>query len=110
MAGTKKSHSRRWLVILVILGGVALGGVGYVKRPKDPDLGFKTAQVAHGEITQVVTANGAVNPVRTVTVGSQISGIITELKVDFNSKVREGDVLAKIDPAKIGRASGRERV
>jgi len=52
----------------------------------------------HGEITQVVTANGALNPVRTVTVGSQISGIITELKVDFNSKVREGDVLVKIDP------------
>ena len=107
MAGTKKSHSRRWLVILVILGGVALGGVAYVTRPKDPDLDFRTAQVAHGEITQVVTANGALNPVRTVTVGSQISGIITELKVDFNSKVREGDELAKIDPATYERALAR---
>src|SRR5256886_14016418 len=107
MAGTKKSHSRRWLVILVILGGVALGGVGYVTRPKDPDLDFRTAQVAHGEITQVVTANGALNPVRTVTVGSQISGIITELKVDFNSKVREGEELAKIDPATYERALAR---
>src|SRR5438876_3577295 len=107
MAGTKKSHFRRWLVILVILGGAAVGGVAYVKRPKDPDLDFKTAQVAHGEITQVVTANGALNPVRTVTVGSQISGIITELKVDFNSKVREGDELAKIDPATYERALAR---
>src|SRR6266566_6778519 len=107
MAGAKKSHFRRWLVILVILGGVALGGVAYVTRPKDPDLDFRTTQVAHGEITQVVTANGALNPVRTVTVGSQISGIITELKVDFNSKVREGDVLAKIDPATYERALAR---
>ncbi len=107
MAGAKKSHFRRWLVILVILGGVAAGGVAYVKRPKDPDLDFKTAQVTHGEITQVVTANGALNPVRTVTVGSQISGIITELKVDFNSKVREGEVLAKIDPATYERALAR---
>src|SRR5438093_235800 len=107
MAGTKKSHSRRWLVILVILGGVAVGGVAYVKRPKDPDLDFKTVPVAHGEITQVVTANGALNPVRTVTVGSQISGIITELKVDFNSKVREGEELAKIDPATYERALAR---
>src|SRR5437667_2745069 len=107
MAGTKKSHSRRWLVILVILGGVALGGVAYVTRPKDPDLDFRTAQVANGELTQVVTANGALNPVRTVTVGSQISGIITELKVDFNSKVREGDELAKIDPATYERALAR---
>src|SRR2546425_632577 len=107
MAGTKKSHFVRWLVILVILGAVAVGGVAYVKRPKDPDLDFKTAQVTHGEITQVVTANGALNPVRTVTVGSQISGIITELKVDFNSKVREGDILAKIDPATYERALAR---
>ena len=92
---------------MVILAGVAVGGVAYVKRPKDTALDLKTAQVVHGEITQVVTANGALNPVRTVTVGSQISGIITELKVDFNSKVREGDVLVKIDPATYERALAR---
>src|SRR3989441_1173142 len=107
MAGTKKSHFVRWLVILVILGAVAVGGVAYVKRPKDPALEFKTAPITRGEITQVVTANGALNPVRTVTVGSQISGIITELKVDFNSKVREGEELAKIDPATYERALAR---
>src|SRR2546427_11862655 len=104
MAGAKKSHFGRWLVILVILGGVAVGGVAYVKRPKDPALDFKTAQVGHGEITQIVTANGELNSVRTVTVGCQISGIITELKVDFNSKVREGVEVVKIDPASYERA------
>jgi len=107
MAGTKKSHFRRWLVVLVILGGVVVGGVAYVKNPKDAALDFKTAPITRGEITQVVTANGALNPVRTVTVGSQISGIITELKVDYNSKVREGDELVKIDPATYERALAR---
>src|SRR6185503_9691651 len=107
MAGTNKSHFRRWLVVLVILGGVVVGGVAYVKNPKDAALDFKTAPITRGEITQVVTANGALNPVRTVTVGSQISGIITELKVDYNSKVREGDELVKIDPATYERALAR---
>src|SRR6185369_7971929 len=107
MAGAKKFHFLRWLVLLVVLSGVAVGGVAYFKNSKDPALEFKTTQVARGEITQVVTANGALNPVRTVTVGSQISGIITELKVDFNSKVREGDELVKIDPATYERALAR---
>jgi HlyD family secretion protein len=107
MAGAKKFHFLRWLVILVVLSGVVLGGVSYLKNSKDPAMEFKTTPVARGEITQVVTANGALNPVRTVTVGSQISGIITELKVDFNSKVREGDELVKIDPATYERALAR---
>src|SRR5436190_3985304 len=107
MAAAKKFHFLRWLVVLVVLSGVAVGGVAYLKNSKDQALEFKTTQVARGEITQVVTANGALNPVRTVTVGSQISGIITELKVDFNSKVREGDELAKIDPATYERALAR---
>src|SRR5436190_8750147 len=107
MAGAKKFHFLRWLVVLVVLSGVAVGGVAYLKNSKDQALEFKTTQAARGEITQVVTANGALNPVRTVTVGSQISGIITELKVDFNSKVKEGDVLAKIDPATYERALAR---
>src|SRR6185369_6476203 len=107
MAGAKKFHFLRWLVILALLSGVAVGGVTYFKNSKDAALEFKSTPVTRGELTQVVTANGALNPVRTVTVGSQISGIITELKVDFNSKVREGDELAKIDPASYERALAR---
>src|SRR3989441_1062861 len=98
MAGTKKSHFRRWLVILVILGGVAIGGVAYVKRPKDPALDFKTAPITRGEIIQLVTANGQLTPVINVEVGSQVSGTIQDIGVDFNSKVTNGQVIAKIDP------------
>src|SRR5881275_619268 len=107
MAANKRSSGLKWLMIVVLLAGIGAGGVAYVRRPKDTELEFKTVKVARGEITQAVTANGALNPVRTVTVGSQISGIITELKVDFNSKVREGAELAKIDPATYERALAR---
>ena len=52
-----------------------------------------------GEIGSVVTATGTINPVVTVLVGSQISGTIKALNADFNSRVKEGEVIAQIDPA-----------
>jgi HlyD family secretion protein len=107
MTSSKKSSWLKWSLITVVLCGAVVGVLAYARRPKDEAPDFKTSPVSKGEITQSVTANGALNAVRTVTVGSQISGIITELKVDFNSKVREGDVLAKIDPATYERALAR---
>ena len=108
MANKKSSGVLKWIILLLVLGGGGYFGWNYYsKRAKEGPVEFKTAPVAKGDITQSVTANGALNPVRTVTVGSQISGIITELKVDFNSKVKQGDVLAKIDPATYERAQAR---
>lgn len=107
MAGTRKTSWGKWLVIVLLLAGAGAGGLVYLKRPKESRVELKTANVGRGEITQSVTANGALNPVRTVTVGSQISGIITELNVDFNSRVKQGDALAKIDPATYERALAR---
>ena len=84
---------------MVILAGTGVGGVAYIKRPKDSALDFKTAPITKGEVTQSVTANGQLMPVLDVQVGSQVSGIITNILVDFNSKVKEGDILAQIDPS-----------
>jgi HlyD family secretion protein len=58
-------------------------------------------------VTQIVTANGVLNPVQLVEVGSQISGSITEIKVDYNSRVKKGEVIAQIDPATYERAKGQ---
>jgi len=55
--------------------------------------------VSKGDITKEVTANGALSPVKNVEVGSQVSGIIEKIYVDFNSRVKEGDQLTKIDPS-----------
>jgi HlyD family secretion protein len=60
---------------------------------------FQTTNVTRGPITQAVTATGTLNPVVNVQVGSQVSGNIQKLFVDFNSKVKAGDVVAQIDPA-----------
>lgn len=68
---------------------------------------YKTSPVTRGDVTQIVTANGALNPVQLVEVGSQISGVITEIKVDFNSRVKAGDIIAQIDPATYVRAKGQ---
>src|SRR5215469_14557189 len=60
---------------------------------------YQTAAVTRGPITQAVTATGTLNPVVNVQVGSQVSGNISKLFVDFNSQVKAGQVVAQIDPA-----------
>ncbi len=60
---------------------------------------YQTATVTRGPITQAVTATGTLNPVVNVQVGSQVSGNIQKLFVDFNSQVKAGQVVAQIDPA-----------
>ena len=99
MAAKKKSGGWIWwLVLLLIAGG--LGTWWFVAKKSDdtaPEL--KTAPVSKGDITQSVTANGPLSSVKNVTVGSQVSGIITDIRVDFNSKVTNGQVIAQIDPS-----------
>lgn len=60
---------------------------------------YQTTTITRGAITQAVTATGTLNPVVNVQVGSQISGNIQKLSVDFNSPVKAGEVVAEIDPA-----------
>ena len=60
---------------------------------------YQTATITRGPITQAVTATGTLNPVVNVQVGSQVSGNIAKLFVDFNSQVKAGQVVAQIDPA-----------
>lgn len=60
---------------------------------------YKTAKVDRGDISSYVSATGSINPVNTVEIGSQISGTVESVYVDFNSRVKKGDPLAQIDPA-----------
>jgi len=93
---------KKYLVPVVILLAILFAG-GYflysMIGPKGPNQKFRTIKVERGEISSVVTATGTINPVVTVLVGSQISGTIKELHADFNSRVKEGEVIAQIDPA-----------
>ncbi|MDP3070103.1 MAG: efflux RND transporter periplasmic adaptor subunit [Opitutaceae bacterium] len=91
-----KSYGGLIVLLLLLLGGG--GGAWYYlkgRTVKGPE--FQTTKVARGDITQSVTATGDLQPVMTVDIGAQVSGQIKEVLVDFNSKVKAGDVLARID-------------
>ncbi len=92
----KPSRRRLWLLVA---GAVALAAIVTVTLSKRGDqLRHLTAKVQQGEIRDLVNATGTVNAVITVQVGSQVSGTISKLYADFNSRVRKGDVVALIDP------------
>ena len=106
---TRRSPLLKWMVVLVVLGGGIWAGIRYWTRPAGANLEYKTSAVTRGDITQSVTANGSLTPVQLVEVGSQISGTITEIKVDYNSRVKAGEIVAQIDPATYERALGQAR-
>jgi HlyD family secretion protein len=82
-------------IIFASLGG----GAWYFLRNDQLAAEYETAPLSRGDLTQAVTATGTLNPVVNVQVGSQISGNIQKLFVDFNSPVKEGQVIAQLDPA-----------
>ena len=99
MAAKQSGGWLKWAVILLIAGAVIFMGVRYFLRNKNDAPQYQTTAVENGDLTQTVTATGTLNPVVNVTVGSQVSGIITRLYVDFNSIVKSNEVIAEIDPS-----------
>src|SRR4029450_10671867 len=73
----------------------------YAKRDHDdePTANYTVAPVSRGDIVQAVNTTGQLTPPLSVEVRSQISGLVTEVNVDFNSVVKKGQVLARIDPS-----------
>jgi len=96
----KQNPSRRYALPLAAVMVVAVGAIGLWKAVgtggSAPE--YRFARVERGGVTSVVSASGTLNAVTTVLVGSQISGQIKELLVDFNSAVKKGQLLARIDP------------
>jgi HlyD family secretion protein len=80
------------IILLAVTGYILFRGKG--NEPK-----FRTEKVVKGDIVMAVTSTGTVNPVTTVLVGTQVSGTIKEIYVDFNSPVKKGQLIARIDPA-----------
>src|SRR5262249_17021333 len=78
---------------------LVFGAVVYfvIHHPRPAAVHFDTTKVARGNIVARVTATGTLSALVTVQVGSQVSGRISEIKVDFNSPVKKGQVVAKID-------------
>jgi len=106
--GTAGNRWLQWLrdkqkIILFAAAGVVLvaGVVWYlVSRPSESN-GFKIAPVTRGDLTVMVTATGVLEPVNQVEVGTEISGTVKSVEVDFNDHVKVGQVLARLDTAQL---------
>ena len=92
------SRNTKLLLGLLLLALVVGGGWWFAAGRKDDAPKFRTAKVEKGPITATVSSTGTLNPVTSVQVGSQVSGQIKELFVDFNSPVKQGMLIARIDP------------
>jgi HlyD family secretion protein len=89
----------KYITILVLIIITAGGFWGYKTWHTSDDVQrYRTQILAQGDIQQSVTATGTLNPVRVVSVGTQVSGIVKKLYVDFNDKVKEGQILLELDP------------
>ena len=87
-----------WITTAVVIALAGGGAWWWTQRAKADDVTYRTAKLERGNLQATVSASGAVNPVKQVSVGTQVSGQIKELFVDFNSEVKAGQLIALIDP------------
>ena len=85
---------------LALLAVIAVAGVGgwWWQRDGAPAASYRTAKIERGSLQAAVASSGTVNPVSQVSIGSQVSGQIREMHADFNTEVRRGQLIARIDP------------
>jgi HlyD family secretion protein len=85
-------------IIAVLVVALAIGGYVFFRGERKTPIRYRTAPVERGTVVSGVSATGTINPVTSVQVGSQVSGMIESLHADFNSMVKMGQVVARIDP------------
>lgn len=103
----KKSKKFVWIVIAVVV--VAAAGYFWLKGQGADKVTYRFDKIDRGDIVVAISATGTLNAVTTVEVGSQVSGTIAKLYVDFNSVVKEGQLLAQLDPTFLQASVAQER-
>ena len=93
----KQIGKKGWIAIAVVAVIVIVGIVKCSGGKKDEKISFDTAKVQKTNIQTSITATGTIEPVTSVTVGTQVSGIVSHLYVDYNSVVKKGQVIAELD-------------
>jgi len=88
---------KKWLSIAAILVVAGVAAAFWTRSGQESGVSYRTATLEKGNLEAVVSATGALSAVTTVEVGTQVSGLISEILVDFNDKVKKGQVIAQID-------------
>lgn len=90
-------NKQRWIWVALLAGAVTVAGI-LIFRNGDPGEEIRLEKIQRGDIALVITATGKINPVTRVQVGTQVTGTISKIHADFNTKVKRGEVIAQIDP------------
>jgi HlyD family secretion protein len=97
---TLESLLQKKILLGILAGLIVIVAIWWLMPgKKNAESRYATAIIERGSITQTVSANGTLNPVKLVNVGSQVSGIVKKLYVDFNDHVHAGQILLELDPS-----------
>lgn len=104
--GLDRSRGRRrrlkiWLIFFILLIAAFTTGFVLMDRSPTPSIRYKTREATKGNLIVTVTATGSLEPTNQVDVGSELSGIIRTVEVDYNDRVKVGGVLARLDTSKL---------
>lgn len=91
--------NKRYILVFILLASIMILVTILFYGDRGKERLYKTVKVERGSISFTVSATGRINPLVTVQVGTQVSGIIKKLNADFNSIVKRGDVIAELDPS-----------
>ena len=100
----RRRRSRWWFVAAAIVVIIAIVASVILLRSRASAVEYTTVPAQSGSLAQTVTASGTLNPQNTISIGTQVSGTIAEIDADFNSHVKKGQVLAKLDPTSLQAA------
>src|SRR5215469_5160316 len=93
------SKKRRKFIVFSLIGLLIVGGAAFaIFHKREPVITVQTEKVARRNLTEIVVANGKIQPVIQVTISPEVSGEIIELPVKEGQKVKKGDLLVKIKP------------
>ncbi len=97
--GRGRRTMKRAIIALLIIASAGAGAWFYYVRRAGPEIGAVTSPITRGDIVDAVSTTGTLQAVTTVQIGSQVSGNISYLGADFNSIVKQGQIIAKLDPS-----------
>ena len=97
----RKKHLKRWFIVAILIIVGVIFAVVWKGTKKTNSMQYQTQNVQRGDLTVTITATGSLEPTNQLDVGSELSGIIRTVEVDYNNQVKVGQILARLDTDKL---------